>query len=32
VKRGTYRWHVRARRDGGKSPGPWSEWRELNVY
>jgi beta-lactam-binding protein with PASTA domain len=32
VKRGAYRWHVRARRDGGRSPGPWSEWRDLNIY
>jgi beta-lactam-binding protein with PASTA domain len=32
VKRGKYRWHVRARRDGGRVHGPWSEWREFSIY
>lgn len=31
-RKGTYQWHVRARRDGGKVVGPWSEWRRLSYY
>jgi beta-lactam-binding protein with PASTA domain len=32
VKRGRYRWHVRARRNGGAVHGPWSEWRDFSIY
>jgi hypothetical protein len=32
VRRGTYQWHVRARRDDGKVLGPWSEWRQITWY
>jgi len=31
-KKGTYQWHVRARRAGGKVLGPWSEWRRVTIY
>lgn len=32
IKKGTYQWHVRARRDGGRVLGPWSEWRQATWY
>ena len=32
VRRGTYQWHVRARRDKAKVVGPWSEWRQITWY
>lgn len=32
VKGGYYQWHVRARGNGGKVLGPWSEWRRLTIY
>ena len=32
VKKGTYQWHIRARRGGGSIMGPWSEWRRLTIY
>jgi hypothetical protein len=32
VKRGRYRWHVRARRNDGAVHGPWSEWRDFSIY
>jgi hypothetical protein len=32
TRRGTYQWHVRARRDRGRAVGPWSEWRQITWY
>ncbi len=31
-KKGTFQWHVRARRDKGRIVGPWSEWRQITWY
>jgi beta-lactam-binding protein with PASTA domain len=32
LRRGTYQWHVRARRDDGRVVGAWSEWRQFTSY
>jgi hypothetical protein len=32
TRRGTYQWHVRARRDRGNVLGAWSEWRQITWY
>lgn len=32
VHRGTYQWHVRARKANGTITGPWSEFRRLTIY
>jgi beta-lactam-binding protein with PASTA domain len=32
MRRGTYQWHVRARRDKGRVVGAWSEWRQITWH